>query len=101
MQRDRADRDTSRYSLTIRRRAMIGCAVLFIGGLVVFLLQWKGLIDVEEFGYSEKYLYIGALGVMFVGLIATFIIRRCPGCSAYLGRDGNPSRCQKCGAIFE
>ena len=60
----------------------------------------KGFIDIEEFGIPENYLYYGGLGVILLGIIPAFFIRRCPGCGAYLGRKANPVRCNSCEAEF-
>lgn len=79
---------------------MIAFGGLFLAGFIPVLLQYKGLIDVENFGIPENYLSIGGFAATFLGLIAIFVVWRCPGCGTYLGRNGNPAQCPSCGAKF-
>ena len=79
---------------------MFAFAVLLFAGFVPVLLQHKGLIDVEGFGVPEIYLYVGGFAASFIGLISICVIWRCPGCRAYLGKEGSPSQCPGCGAKF-
>jgi len=71
-----------------------------ITAFVAVLVHHKGLVDVEQFGIPENYLYIGGLGLFLVALLLLLIVWRCPGCGAYLGRDFNPPGCPKCRATF-
>ena len=79
---------------------MIAFGVLLIAGFIPVLLQYKGLIDAQSFGVPENYLYVGGFAAAFLGLIAIFVVWRCPGCGAYLGKKGNPAQCPSCGAEF-
>jgi hypothetical protein len=90
----------SEYSLGIRKALMIACAVPAIAAFAAVLIHHKGLINVEEFGVPENYLYIGGLGLFLLAFIPLFIVWRCPGCGAYLGREASPTTCRSCGARF-
>jgi hypothetical protein len=79
---------------------MIACAVLAITAFVAVLVHHKGLVDVEQFGLPESYLYIGGLSVFLMALVALLVVWRCPGCGSYLGREANPATCRNCGARF-
>ena len=92
--------DAPVHSITFRKTLMIVFAALFLAGFVSVLLQSKGFIDVERFGIPENYFYILGFAVAFGGLIPIFIVWRCPGCSAYLGKEASPSECRSCGAKF-
>ena len=92
--------DAPVYPLGLRKALMIACAVPAIAAFVAVLVHHKGLVDVEQFGIPENYLYIGGLSVFLVALVALLVVWRCPGCGAYLGRDANPPGCPKCGAKF-
>jgi hypothetical protein len=92
--------DSPVYPLALRKALMIACAVPAITAFVAVLVHHKGLVDVEQFGIPENYLYIGGLGLFLVSLVALLVVWRCPGCGAYLGRDANPTGCLKCGAKF-
>jgi hypothetical protein len=92
--------DAPVYSIAVRKTLMIVFAVLCFTGFVPVLLQYKGLIYAESFGIPENYFYIGGFGLAIGGLIPIFIVWRCPGCGAYLGREGSPSICRSCGARF-
>ena len=92
--------DTPVHSLAFRKLLMIAAGVVFFAGFVPVVLHYKGLIDVEAFGVPETYLYAGGFAACFVGLISVFVVWRCPGCGAYLGKEGSPSQCPKCGAKF-
>jgi hypothetical protein len=92
--------DAPVHSIAIRKTLMIVFAVLLLVGFIPVLLQYKGLIDAENFGVPESYLYVGGFAASFSGLIAIFVVWRCPRCGAYLGREGNPPQCHRCGAKF-
>ena len=92
--------DSPVYPLGLRKALMIACAVPAITAFVVVLIHHKGMVDFEQFGLPESYLYIGGLGLFLVALVALLLVWRCPGCGAYLGRDANPTGCLKCGATF-
>jgi hypothetical protein len=92
--------DTPVYSITVRKTLMIVFAALCFAGFVPVLLQYKGLIDVESIGIPENYFYIGGFAAALGGMIPIFIVWRCPGCGAYLGREASPTTCRSCGARF-
>ena len=92
--------DAPDYPLGHRKALMIAGAVPAITAFVAVLVHHKGLVDVEQFGIPETYLYLGGLGLFLVALVALLVVWRCPGCGAYLGRDANPPGCPKCGATF-
>jgi hypothetical protein len=88
------------YRLGVRKALMFACAVPAIASFVAVLVHHKGLVDVEQFGLPESYLYIGGLSVFVVALVALLVVWRCPACGAYLGREANPATCRKCAARF-
>src|SRR5437868_2016364 len=92
--------DSPKFSLAIRKAVMIALAVPILTVFAVMLLHYKGLLNVEEFGLPENYLYGGGFAMILVGVIPIFIIWRCPGCGSYLGRETSPKECQRCGARF-
>jgi hypothetical protein len=92
--------DSPVYPLGLRKALMIACAVPAITSFVAVLVHHKGLVDVEQFGLPESYLYIGGLGLFLVALVALLVVWRCPGCGAYLGREASPTTCRRCGARF-
>jgi rubrerythrin len=79
---------------------MVAFGAVLFAGFIPVVLHYQGLIDAESFGIPENYLYVGGLTASVVGLIAIFIVWRCPACNAYLGKEGSPSRCPKCGVKF-
>jgi hypothetical protein len=92
--------DDAVHSIATRKVVVMALVVPVVVAFTALLLQYKGFIDVSEFGLAENYLYIGAFGVIFLALIPMLVVWRCPGCRAYLGRDINPARCPSCGARF-
>ena len=92
--------DPSVHSIAFRKALMVACGVVLFAGFIPVVLHYKGLIDVESFGVPESYLYVGGLGASVVGLISIFIVWRCPACGSYLGKEGSPTRCPKCGVKF-
>ena len=88
------------YPLGLRKALMIACAVPAITAFVAVLIHHKGLVDVEQFGIPESYLYIGGLGLFLVALLLLLVVWRCPGCGTYLGREASPTTCRSCGARF-
>ena len=79
---------------------VIALIVPVVVAFTALLLQYKGLLNVEDFGLPENYLYIGTFAVVFLGLIVVVVIWRCPGCWAYLGKELNPAQCPSCRARF-
>src|SRR5262249_28867826 len=55
--------DSPVFPLGLRKALMIACAVPAITAFVAVLIHHKGLVDVEQFGIPENYLYIGGLAV--------------------------------------
>jgi hypothetical protein len=92
--------DAPVYPLGLRKALMIACAVPAITAFVAVLVHHKGLVDVEQFGIPENYLYISGLSVFLVALVTLLVVWRCPGCGAYLGREASPTSCRRCGARF-
>ena len=92
--------DPPLYPLALRKALMVACAVPAITAFAAVLIHHKGLVDVEQFGIPENYLYIGGLSVFLVALVALLFVWRCPGCGAYLGREASPTTCRSCGARF-
>ena len=64
------------------------------------LLLYNGLINAEALGVSDSFLYGGSIGASIVGLIMIFVVWRCPGCGAYLGKYFKPPTCAACGTRF-
>jgi len=92
--------DVPVYSLTLRKILMVAFAVPLVAGFVLVLLQYKGLVNVEDFGIPKNSAYVGGFAASFIGLISIFVVWRCPGCRTYLGKEPNPSNCSGCGAKF-
>ena len=92
--------DAPVYPLGHRKALMLACAVPAITAFVAVLVHHKGLVDVEQFGIPENYLYFGSLGVALLALPAALLVWRCPGCGAWLGNKPNPDCCKSCGAEF-
>ena len=88
------------HSLAVRKAFMCLFAVPVLAAFVVLLLQHKGFIDVAEFGLPVDRLLYGSLAAAVVGLGGIFAVWRCPGCSAYLGKEASPASCPGCGARF-
>jgi hypothetical protein len=93
--------DPRRYSLAIRKTIVIVLVLPIIVPVTLMILDYKGVIDVEDFGLPESYLSYGGLAVILLAAIPIFLIWRCPGCGAYLGREINPRTCWACGALFQ
>jgi rubrerythrin len=67
---------------------------------IVMILHHKGFIDIESIGIPENYLYYGGLALILLGIAPLFLVWRCPGCGAHLGKKPSPEKCDNCGAIF-
>ena len=87
-------------SITARKLAMAACAVPAFAAFIVMLLDYKGIINVQEYGVPEAYLYGGCVVVILVAAVAIAVVWRCPGCGVYLGKEFSPSRCPGCGVRF-
>jgi hypothetical protein len=86
--------------LALRKALMVAFACVALAGFVPLLLLYNGLIDAEGLGVPESFLYAGSIGATVLGLIMIFVVWRCPGCGAYLGRDFKPPTCAACGTRF-
>jgi hypothetical protein len=93
--------NTPIYPLGLRVAAKVLLAIPAVAGFTVMLAHHKGLIDIEQYGVPEAYLYGGTLVVIFGALGLSFLFWRCPGCRAYLGKSFSPTSCPKCGAKFQ
>ena len=89
------------HSLATRKALVIVLAVPIIAAFTAILLEYKGFIDVEEFGLPENYLFIGGFAVIVLAVLPLLLIWRCPACRAYLGRELHLARCPACGARFQ
>ncbi len=88
------------YPLGRRKAVMIAYAVPFIAALTAILIHHKGLVNVEDFGLPEEYLYAVGFAVMVAAFVVLLFAWRCPRCRSYLGREASPASCPKCGALF-
>jgi ABC-type nickel/cobalt efflux system permease component RcnA len=87
-------------SLALRRALMVAFLCLLLAGFVPMLLLYQGLINAEALSVSDSFLYVGSIGASIVGLIMIFVVWRCPGCGAYLGKHFTPPMCAACGTRF-
>ena len=92
--------DDPAYSLGWRVVAKTLLAGIVTVILALMFLEYQGLIDVARFGISEDLLLVGGLAVIAVSGLLIFLVWRCPGCQAYLGKSFSPERCPRCGAGF-
>ena len=87
----------------LARIAVTGNVAPLVVGAVAFtaiLLQYKGFVDVADYGLPENYLYIGGFALIFFAVLPILVVWRCPGCGAYLGRELSPARCPSCKGRF-
>ena len=83
-----------------RKIVVVVCAIPAIAAFTAILLNYKGLIDVADFGLPDAPFYIGAFVTCVVAILPILLIWRCPACRTYLGREFDPERCPVCGARF-
>ena len=88
------------YSLAFRKGLRVLVLIPVLAIVIVLLLHHKAFINIEDFGIPENYLYYGGLGLVVLAALSAFLIWRCPGCGAHLGKQANPERCNSCGAEF-
>jgi hypothetical protein len=62
--------DAPVHSIALRKTLVIAFAALLLVGFIPVLLQYKGLIDVENFGVHQSYRYVGGFAASLIGLIA-------------------------------
>jgi hypothetical protein len=89
------------YSLSVRKALRLVVMIPLLTILILMVLHHKAIINLEEIlGIPENYLYIGFVALAVASIVPAFLIWKCPGCGAYLGRQANPTRCASCGAEF-
>jgi hypothetical protein len=89
------------YSLATRKAIVVLLALPILVIFTVMLLHHKAIINVENLGIPENYLYFGGLAVILAGVIPIVVAWRCPNCRSYLGKEFNPRSCPHCGARFQ
>jgi hypothetical protein len=81
----------------------VGVIVLGVPACILFIvlvLQYKGLIEVENHGITESTFFIVGFGLVFLLLGLVFLVWRCPACRGYLGKEFNHSACPHCQVPF-
>jgi hypothetical protein len=93
--------DGPTHSLATRKVVVLALVVPIAVAFTAILLQYKGFLDVADYGLAENYLYIVGFTVIFLAVLPILVVWRCPGCGAYLGRGLSPARCPSCQARFQ
>jgi hypothetical protein len=92
---------TTPVSIGARKVILAVVGVPMVAAFVLVLLQYKGLVEVEDFGIPETPFYIACFSAFAVFFLVAIVTWRCPKCGSYLGREFGVPNCPRCGVPFE